>query len=506
MEGWGWGSGRLRAVGLAVVVVLVGAGVARCGDTQRTARDHETQAPAPLTTGSAAAYAAPWDQRPTVDLRFSVDDALTTVTGTERVELHPDVRVCELVVRLWPNAPSVALSGTALVLGAARVAVGRGGLANVTPRLERAGAAAGTEGTLATLPLPSCVDPGGTARAVLGFTVRLGRDAAERVGTDGGSRLAWWGTAYPLLAYERGRGWMRDPAVVLDGESAGSEDYRLTLAVEAPSRDEVQGTGTPTGSTVVAGGRTVHRFSADAVRDVAVVVGDLAVASRVVPAGQGSQVRVHAAVPRRGSRATPARWLGATSTAVGAITSYVGPFPYPDLWVTVVPDFPTGVEFPGAIMYADEDPAAATGLVEHETAHMWFYGLVGNDQGRDPWLDEGMASFIETLVTPGGTRESDPPLPPEAKGRLGAPMTYWQQVPQDTERVYSRGVYWQGAGVLLRARAEVGPARFDAALRAYVAAAAHRIATPEDLRRAFEHLPAAANELAAAGAFDGGAA
>lgn len=26
-------------------------------------------------------------------------------------------------------------------------------------------------------------------------------------------------------------------------------------------------------------------------------------------------------------------------------------------------------------------------VIDHETAHQWFYSLVGNDQARDPWLD-----------------------------------------------------------------------------------------------------------------------
>ena len=29
---------------------------------------------------------------------------------------------------------------------------------------------------------------------------------------------------------------------------------------------------------------------------------------------------------------------------------------------------------------------------------MWFYGMVGNSQFRDPWLDEAFASYAEELV------------------------------------------------------------------------------------------------------------
>ena len=30
----------------------------------------------------------------------------------------------------------------------------------------------------------------------------------------------------------------------------------------------------------------------------------------------------------------------------------------------------------------------------HEIAHQWFYGLVGNDQVQEPWIDEGLAQYL----------------------------------------------------------------------------------------------------------------
>jgi len=33
----------------------------------------------------------------------------------------------------------------------------------------------------------------------------------------------------------------------------------------------------------------------------------------------------------------------------------------------------------------------------HEMAHQWWFGLVGNDQAMEPWLDEAMAVYSEEI-------------------------------------------------------------------------------------------------------------
>ena len=36
-------------------------------------------------------------------------------------------------------------------------------------------------------------------------------------------------------------------------------------------------------------------------------------------------------------------------------------------------------------------------IAVHETAHQWWYGLVANDQGLEPWLDEALCTYSELL-------------------------------------------------------------------------------------------------------------
>jgi aminopeptidase N len=125
-------------------------------------------------------------------------------------------------------------------------------------------------------------------------------------------------------------------------------------------------------------------------------------------------------------------------------------------------------------MHVMQGPGSIGRTTPHEAAHQWFYGLVENNQGRDPWLDEGLASFAEARVE--GTLASFKArsIPAEARGRTGEPMTYWEP----RQASYYRGVYVQGAQAL----AALGsPDLVDCVLRLYVARAAFRVARPVDL-------------------------
>lgn len=513
------GTGRrastAQRVALGVAAVVAGlatmascAGVAalvgRAGSEAPSAAAPPQPVPAPSPEPSEPAepappvdvdYAAPRPDRPVVGVTLALAPDLSSATGTEQVLFTPDLPVCELVFRLWPNKPEAAAGGNELVVTSAAV----DGVA-VTPVVDAAGAPPGTTGTLVELPVDGCAEPGEPVRTELAFSLRLGEDSTERVGWSRTADMAWMATAVPLLAWEHGQGWMRTPAVDLFGEMAGSETFALErLEVSAPSGYQVMGTGALAGAPSDDGTVAVHTFTADAVRDLAVVVGDLEVVETDVEG-----VGVHLAVPAGVSTAAGAQdWLGQQVAWLGEVAAYLGPYPYTDLWVTVVPSFPTGVEFPGAIFYGDVDPLAFPELVPHETAHMWLYGLVGNDQGRDPWLDEGFTSFVEAHVVGAEAAVASAPLPPAVQGHLGWSMERWTEEGSAAGDLYGAGVYQQGAAVLARARAAAGPEAFDAALREYVATSAHTITRPEDVEEAFAGAPAALDVMREAGAFDG---
>jgi hypothetical protein len=156
-------------------------------------------------------------------------------------------------------------------------------------------------------------------------------------------------------------------------------------------------------------------------------------------------------------------------------------------------DYGGGIEYPSSILLAAGDRP----VLVHEVAHMWFYGMVGDDQYRDPWLDEAFASFAEKLVDPLPDAAVDQALaqPGDVGDAIGA-------FP-DSNRYFSV-VYGKGEAALLTARRTAGPAVFDAAVRCYVNANAWTIATPADVGAALADLPAATDVLVRAGALQPG--
>ncbi|MCD2190412.1 M1 family aminopeptidase [Actinomycetospora soli] len=432
---------------------------------------------------SAAPRADPDPARPVVSLAFDLADDLRGATGRERVVFTPDAPICEVVLRAWPNAPVSAGEGSSLRVDAAAVDG-----APVAPRVEAAGAPAGAPGTLVSLPLPSCVPAGRTVTADLGFTLTLGPDADDRLGSSRG--VAWFGSAFPLLAWVRGQGWSRTPAASVAGENAVSEEFTLrSLEVTAPRGLAVSGVGRASGTTD-AGGRTTHRFAADTVRDVAVAVGPYEVVERDI-----AGTRLHLFL-LTGTRTDPDRWVAELDTAIGRLEPLLGPFPYPDLWVALAPGQSSGIEYPGALQFGDTRPGDLAGLATHELAHQWFYALVGNDQGLHPWMDEAFATWAEAVATGRPDEYSLAAVPDRLDGRLGDPMTAWG----DRFGRYEDGVYVQGAATLLEARRRVGASAFDDAVRRYLAVNAHRVAGPADVAAAFRDLPAVTDLLTSRGA------
>jgi hypothetical protein len=159
-----------------------------------------------------------------------------------------------------------------------------------------------------------------------------------------------------------------------------------------------------------------------------------------------------------------ARW------ALSRLNSLVGPYPYPTFTVAQAAGG-YAMESPGQIWLPDVDTSRLTFQITHETAHQWFYAMVGNDQAREPFADEGPTEFLARYLL-GAFRSSRC-----ASNRLDL-----------TIYAYSRGcfyevVYVKGANVLNQVKAKMGNSAFWTALRDYAKTYRNRISGTRTLLR-----------------------
>lgn len=405
-------------------------------------------------------------------LHFTLANGHRTVQGHEKIVFRPDRPVTELVFRLTANTRPTVAEGNRIVVTAASADHGAGHYT-----FSPANAAPSTQGGLLRIPFRSKLAAGTTVTATIDFTLTLGTNSFDRFGQAGA--FAYFGSAEPLLAWERGFGWHTEDLIDFPGESATSEAMDVDLTVTAPVADTVIMSGDPADPPRSGATRTWHA-TINTARDVSVAAGPFAVSDTTV---EGVKLRLGAPNPAIRDQLVPE-----FHRAITQLAKYFGPFPFPSLSVARLPAEGGGIEYPSSILMLDGSRLVAV----HETAHQWFYAMVGDSQALHPWLDEAFAQYAEELIN--GDQPQDGAL--QAPGRVDSST---ESYGADEARYYFT-TYNKGAAALFAARSAAGPARWDAALRCYAARNAWQIANPADLAAALKGLPAALAVLKKAGA------
>ncbi len=80
-------------------------------------------------------------------------------------------------------------------------------------------------------------------------------------------------------------------------------------------------------------------------------------------------------------------------SAVKTFSEAFGKYEYPVFSIVQTPFFCDGMEF-SSLIYISDTSKDVLNTVIHETAHQWWYGMVGSDSINESYLDEGLTSFV----------------------------------------------------------------------------------------------------------------
>ena len=398
---------------------------------------------APFVCPQVPARAVPSEQRSRYTLRVDVRPQDNAVEGDVAVRFTPDRPTDRLVFRLWPNGPRLSAAGANLATGPVRV----GGVEKPS-RLDGV-----TVLVVDTGPLPADkpVD------VTMPYRLTLPGSANDRISRNGDAiRL---GSFFPILAWEPGVGWALDPPTGGFAEASMSVNSDFTATVTVPAGLGVLATGVPTGN---------GRYVAESVHDFALSVGKFTTHHKRIDAPNPVDITVGV---HEGIRESGLTYLAKVERAMVDFGSRFGAYPWPSYTLAITPGLGGGIEYP---MHVMQGPGTIARTTSHEVGHMWFFALVGSNQGRDPWLDEGLASWAEFRFENTLASEMRKSIPEGGRNRVGEPMTYWES----RQSMYYRSTYVQGA----QAIGALGtPDQVDCALRHYVARSAYQVADQRDL-------------------------
>lgn len=245
----------------------------------------------------------------------------------------------------------------------------------------------GADDTLMSIGLESPLSPKESVEIEMVYTVKI-PPAFDRFGyNDTTFNIANW---YPVAAvYDNG--WKEDTYLPI-GDPFYTDMASYKLVYNVPKNYEIASTGVRSKLEHDEADRKLITYEADFVRDTAWLASDSwNVHSEDV---DGTMVRsYYFGEPNFSSD----KAIETARHSLEVFNGIYGPYPYSELAV-VATDFPSGMEYPAIVMIAKDRYKASRlnaleSVIAHEIGHQWWYGVVGNDQIDEAWLDESLTVF-----------------------------------------------------------------------------------------------------------------
>lgn len=477
--------------------------------------------PAPSRYRSANGSPGPdyWQQRADYRISATLDTVSRSIKGSVQIRYtnnSPDT-LRYVWLQLDQNLYRPGSEGSMLFAAESRWGVRgfQGGYELSDVRVSGQSAVPRVHDTMMQLSLPAPLRPkGGTTTITMDFSFRIPDHGSDRMGRDGALyEIAQW---YPRMAvYDDVIGWNTDPYL---GQGEFYLEYGdIDFAITVPAGYTVAASGTlqNPGEVLTAAqrerlaraaktqqvvaiipqaearaqltsGTKTWRFRAEKVRDVAWAA---------APDFRWDATSWNGIVAQAYYQWPKARsWEGAAEQTQWTIRHYSENFfPYPYPQATSVAGPVGGMEYPMFVMvHSDGDSLSVFSTINHEHGHEWFPMIVGSNERRYAWMDEGLNTYINTFAKELRWRDS---------AMIGSMLENWKSTvnagndvplmtPADNVPAPALGsvAYRKPAVVLLTLRNHVvGPELFDFAFREYIRNWAFKHPTPGDFFRSIEN-------------------
>jgi hypothetical protein len=266
---------------------------------------------------------------------------------------------------------------------------------------------------------------------------------------------------------------------------AKASDKTVMIKTEKEVTDE---------STKTIAGQKTWKFKMSNSRDVAWASSKAFIwdAARInLPSGKKALAQSVYPVESNGENA----WGRATEFTKGSVENYSKRwFEYPYPVATNVASNISGMEYPGIVFCGSgAKKEGLFGVTDHEFGHTWFPMIVGSNERKYGWMDEGFNSFINTLAT-GDFNNGE--FKPRDRGN-GNPAGYLfgprSEAIMNTpdamkESNIGAALYFKPSYGLTMLRNNIlGPERFDYAFKTYIQRWAFKHPTPWDFFHAMDN-------------------
>lgn len=484
-----------------------------------------------------------WQQEAAYDIDVRLDPEIGELEGTARIAYvnHAPITLPLVWLQLHQNfhKEGVARHEPAEITGGVMLSrvVAQGAELTEGPIAE--GPAYQVDGGLMQIRTPGPVASGDTLRLEIDWSFTVPQQGiGERMGHSDREiyMIAYWFPKMAVLDDVRNGSWDAEPFLGSGEFYDDFADYRVAITVpqdwtvmatgelqnadsvfsaltlerlaEASKSDTlvtIAGQAEHDAATVTAhtpDGWLTYRFAAENVRDFAWTTSNVQrwdATSAVVPDrdedGYEDRVLIHSFWREDRAPLWSEEWLYAKQS-IEHHSVFTG-FPYPWSHMTSVEGdgiIGGGMEFPMMTLmssYEGTDAQALFNVTSHELGHMWIPMIVGTNERRYAWMDEGSTDFIEN--------DSRMELWPGVDHRRVEETQYLEVAAERQEEsmmrhadyyepgpAHSIASYRKPAALLMALRDVIGEVLFQEAYRAFISEWAYKHPTPWDFFNTFE--------------------